>query len=163
MTLSWPTTPHNGGRLTRKLTESNYRRASLLRRFDNGVLALVSVVKLRYFDRGAGAVGPGYGGGAWINEGSVRIQPYPLSAHEETNIPPMVSVMGWRWDGTVPTENGVTLNTFETKDEYLKEFQEAFWAVFEAIDYANSVRGSSLADHSEVVDPAQFRKLRKAS
>ena len=60
MSIYWPSAPHRGGSLTKQITERNYRRSSLLRRFDSGVLSLVSVVKHRYFDRGAGG-SPGGG------------------------------------------------------------------------------------------------------
>jgi len=162
MSIYWPSAPHRGGSLTKQITERNYRRSSLLRRFDSGVLSLVSVVKHRYFDRGAGG-SPGGGCGAWIDEGYVWLRPYPLSADDETSIPPIQSAAGWGWRGTVTTDAGLTISTYETESEYLQGFQEAFWSNYEAIQYANSIEGTLIADHSEIVDPRPFRRLKRAA
>lgn len=157
--LGWPPAPHDGGSFTDKLTRRNIRKASMLRRFDTGVLSLVSVVTNRYWDRGAGAGGPGHCGGAWINEGSVWLRPYPLDAADMNVIPPMRSVAGWSWQGSFTADDGQVFTTYETADNYLQQFQQSFWTVEEALHYANSVKGTSLSEHSEIVERALLRKM----
>ena len=127
MAQYWPPAPHDGGSLTRAITETNYLRSSLLRRFDNGVLSLISIVKNRYWDRGAGSGGPGFSCGAWVNEGLVWLRPYPFAMSRAFTIPPLVSTAGWGWAGEFSEEGEILIKSFETDDEYLSQFQKPFW------------------------------------
>ena len=158
----WPPAPHDGGSLTLAITESNYRRSSLLRRFDNGALSLISIVKNRYWDRGAGLGGPGLSCGAWVNEGFVWLRPYPFAIGRTSVIPPVVSPAGWGWSGEILREGEIPIESFVTDDDYLSQFQKAFWTMEEAISYANGGELSPLAEHSEIVDPIFLRRSMKS-
>lgn len=62
-----------------------------------------------------------------------------------------------RRSGTIECEDGTILKSYETENEYLWQFQKAFWTMEEACAYANSCDTTELADHSEILDPRSFR------
>ena len=160
--LTWPDAPHNGGSLTHKLTYRNVGRASLLRHFDNGILSLVSIVKTSYWDRGLGG-GPGHGSGGWVREGAVWLRPYPRPADDKSNIPEIRSAAGWGWSGSAAAENGQVISTYTTEDQYLQQFEQSFWCYADAIEYANSVEGTLLSEHSTITERARLRGYRRYS
>jgi hypothetical protein len=139
----YPKSIHEGGKLTSRLTERNWRKASALREHTRAGLIRVYIVGHRYFDRGAG---PFMGPGGWVYEGRVVCECYPVAVSEQLRIPAIKSVAGWGFSGFVPASKGEMIEVSDPKNEktYIDELAEEFWNVRDALRYANGEDGGAL-------------------
>jgi hypothetical protein len=96
----------------------------------------VSVIGLRYFDRGAGGfMGPG----EWIFEGRVVCSAYPESIEELPRLPEVKSRAGWGYRGVVSdasVQSVLVEDRASTKPE-IQALNLEFWNLEEALAYAN--------------------------
>jgi hypothetical protein len=135
--LHYPRSPQRGGKLASRLILSNWRSASALRYHKHLGLIRVSLVGMRYFDRGAGGF---MGGGAWVYEGRVVCATYPeMVEGDEDRIPEIRSVAGWGFAGDAPSGRGrkVKIADRRASRPEVVGYEKAFWTIDEALDYAN--------------------------
>jgi hypothetical protein len=150
MSMTWPQPPEAGGKLTSRLTVNNWRHASLIRFHKQAGFIRVYVVATRYFDRGAGGF---MGSGAFVQEGRVVCESYPAATGKKLRVPALKSVAGWGYAGPGRTNDGVELDISDPNNlkTYVDNLSDEFWAVGEAISYANGEAGGALALETEPV------------
>jgi hypothetical protein len=150
LALYYPKSPEGGGKLTSRLTESNWKKASSIRFHKNGGFIRVYVVGHRYFDRVAGGfMGPG----AYVYEGRVVCESYPTDSVGQSKVPEIKSAAGWGFSGTVQNVDGRALSFFDpkSKKKYVDSLAKEFWTVQEALTYANGEDGGRIAQETEPV------------
>jgi hypothetical protein len=129
--------PSRGSTLVKWLTTANYGTSSALRRHPSLGFFRVTVVSMRYFDRGAG---PFMGRGAWVTRCDVECHSYPE-----------------RLDEFYVDEAGDEYMYPETRPE-VKTYNRRFWSVDEALAYANGRDNGDLAQTTKAVDVDQMKK-----
>lgn len=151
MHLRYPDSPAKGGKLTNRLTLANWRDASLIRFHPTLGYIRVSIVGMRYYDRGAG------GGfmctGAWVYEGRVVCSAYPESIDDVDHLPTVQSVAGWGYEGSAPCDDGHTVQMGDKRPsrDGVQKLGKAFWSLEKAIEYANGLGDGAIARKTEPV------------
>jgi hypothetical protein len=128
--------PQRGGKLASRLTLSNWRNAPVLRYHKDLGFIRVSLIGLRYFDRGAGGF---MDGGAWCMrvESFARPIPRPLK-RMKNRIPEILSV--------APSRRGKNEKVADRRSSRPEAvYEKAFWTIDEALDYANGEDDGAIA------------------
>jgi hypothetical protein len=149
--LCYPPPPEDGGKLTSRLTASNWRRASAIRFHEAAGFLRVYVVGHRYYDRSTGSFMGGRG--SYVFEGRVVCESYPRAPWSKFVAPEVRSVAGWGFTGSVSAfgVSGPTLDFADPKNHkrLLDALGASFWTVREAIAYANGEADGLLASCTE--------------
>lgn len=145
--------PGIDARLVNRLTTRNYSRSACLRFHQELGFIRVSVMKLRYFDRGAGGF---MGGGAWVNEGHVFCHAMPANALEFEPEPVVRSVAGWTLAPSDPLSDQAPSRGSRRQKE-VSAWNDEFWTLDEALAYAN---GETNTDFATLTEPVRVRMIK---